>query len=88
MVIDQIVSQENTSGERSSGVNDVAKAPLSCAASVSGVQPSARCSVRIGLFCEQIDFIVARRQDLTGEERLVSLSRIDDETGARFRVGL
>src|SRR6202034_3313417 len=41
-------SQENTSLERSSGVNDAANAPLSCASSFSGVQPSGRCSVRMG----------------------------------------
>ena len=38
------------SGERSSGVNDAAKASLSCVASVCGVQPLVRCSVRIGRF--------------------------------------
>src|SRR5262249_3460761 len=41
-------SQENTSPERSSGVNEGAKAPLSCWSRASGVQPSARCNERIG----------------------------------------
>src|SRR5262249_17432032 len=41
-------SQLNTSPERSSGVNEGAKAPLSCWSSCSGVQPSERCIARIG----------------------------------------
>ena len=41
-------SHENTSLERSSGVNEVVKAPLSCLSILSGVQPSERCKVRIG----------------------------------------
>src|SRR5262249_29354173 len=41
-------SHENTSPERSSGVNEGPNAPLSCSSSFSGVQPSERCSVRIG----------------------------------------
>src|SRR5207248_9281877 len=45
-------SQVNTSPDRSSGVSDCLKAPLSCASSFSGVQPSERCSTRIGRGCE------------------------------------
>src|SRR5262249_35476189 len=41
-----IGSHENTSLERSSGVNEGPSAPLSCWAILSGVQPSERCSVR------------------------------------------
>src|SRR5581483_11672889 len=45
---DQIGSHANTSPERSSGVSDGPKAPLSCSAMLSGVQPSERCMTRIG----------------------------------------
>ena len=45
-------SQLSTSPERSSGVNDCLKAFLSCASSFSTVQPSERCSTRIGRGCE------------------------------------
>src|SRR5262245_23421118 len=41
-------SQLNTSPERSSGVNEPANAPLNCWSRLSGVQPSERCSERIG----------------------------------------
>src|SRR5262249_37336568 len=41
-------SQPNTSPERSSGVNELANAPLSCRSRSSGVQPSERCSERTG----------------------------------------
>src|SRR5207302_859154 len=48
----QTGSQENTSADRSSGVSDCLKAPLSWASIFSGVQPSERCRTRTGRGCE------------------------------------
>ena len=79
-------SHENTSLERSSGVNDDANAPLSCASICSGVQPSERCSGadRAGLV-EQINLVVAHAEDLAADAVGAVGAEIDRKRRDLFR---
>src|SRR3954469_2610014 len=81
-------SQVNTSCVRSSGKKPARKAGMACEATVSGVQPSARCTERSGRLCPMRKISLARTEKIWPLTSFASSESRNTARGAIFAVSI